>query len=147
MREFRCTVYGIAQPSGSKQAGVTKTGRRFCRDANPAASAWKRHVAMAAGAAIQGQALFDGPVFLVLTFYRSRPKGHFNGKGALRATAPPFPTAAPDTTKLVRGAEDALKGIAFRDDAQVVDLHARKLYGEPVRVEIVVMDAERGEAG
>jgi crossover junction endodeoxyribonuclease RusA len=138
------TVFGQAQPAGSKTAGLTKDGRRFYRDANPAASEWKRQVAQVAGQAMVGRPILDGAVRLSVRFFRVRPAGHY-GKNGLRGSAPAFPTGKPDTTKLVRGTEDALRGTVVRDDAQVVELHAFKLYGEPARAEIVVtpMAAER----
>jgi Holliday junction resolvase RusA-like endonuclease len=34
----------------------------------------------------------------------------------------------PDTSNLVKFAEDCLKGIVFKDDSQVVEIHARKIY-------------------
>jgi Holliday junction resolvase RusA-like endonuclease len=38
-------------------------------------------------------------------------------------------TTKPDTTKLLRATEDALRGIAWADDNQVCEQHAFKLYG------------------
>jgi Holliday junction resolvase RusA-like endonuclease len=62
-----------------------------------------------------------------------RPKGHYKGGKygtALKANAPPFPTVRPDATKLIRPAEDALKGILWRDDSQIVTQAATKRYGD-----------------
>lgn len=44
----------------------------------------------------------------------------------------------PDIDKLARATLDALTGVLFVDDAQVVHLEARKHYGSPERVEIGV---------
>jgi Holliday junction resolvase RusA-like endonuclease len=35
--------------------------------------------------------------------------------------------------------EDALRGVVFKDDAQICETLARKRYGEPARVEVKVM--------
>lgn len=43
-----------------------------------------------------------------------------------------------DTTNFIKFCEDALKGIVFEDDCQVVEIHARKLYGENPKTLIVV---------
>jgi len=40
--------------------------------------------------------------------------------------------------KLARGVEDALSGILYMDDAQIVSERLTKLYGSPARVEITV---------
>ena len=49
-------------------------------------------------------------------------------------------TTMPDIDKLARCALDALTGIVFRDDAQIVDLHATKRYGEPERAELTIRE-------
>lgn len=132
------TVFGIAAPAGSKTVGFSKGGRHFVRDSSGRrGSDWRRNVAQAAGIAMQGRGLLEGPLVLAVTFFVPRPKAHFGAKG-LKPSAPEFPTTRPDTTKLVRGLEDACTGIVWRDDAQVVDQHARKRYGEPARCEIEV---------
>lgn len=128
------TVYGQAQPGGSKRAGVAKsTGRIFIRDDNPKAHDWKLRVGQVAGELMSGRELFQGPLYLVATFYLPRPKSHFNKSGVSRS-APKYPITRPDATKLLRPLEDALTGIVWGDDAQVVEQLARKRYGEPARV-------------
>lgn len=84
-----------------------------------------------------GRDLWHGPVELVVRFYVPRPKSHYGAKG-LRPVAPSYPTVAPDVTKLLRAVEDALKGIVWRDDSQVVIQHAWKRYGEPARCEVAL---------
>ena len=43
-------------------------------------------------------------------------------------------------TKLVRAVEDALTGLVWRDDAQVVVQTVRKRYGHPERAEVLVQE-------
>lgn len=147
---IRFTVYGEAKPAGSKrQVPVRRkvdgkwvhTGKMLVVDANPEAKVWKEEVRREAARAMQAagftSGLLEGALNLSLAFYRVRPKSHF-GKRGLLPSAPSRPITIPDTTKLVRGIEDALTGIVWRDDAQVCDQFARKRYGEPARVEISV---------
>jgi Holliday junction resolvase RusA-like endonuclease len=47
-------------------------------------------------------------------------------------------TARPDGDNLAKAAKDALNGVVWRDDAQVVQLWASKLYGRAPRVVIEV---------
>jgi Holliday junction resolvase RusA-like endonuclease len=44
----------------------------------------------------------------------------------------------PDVLKLARAAEDALTGIVWRDDSQIVHETLAKVYGEPERLEVAV---------
>jgi crossover junction endodeoxyribonuclease RusA len=46
-------------------------------------------------------------------------------------------TKKPDIDKLIRAVLDALKGVAWCDDSQVVSVYASKRYGQPgCKVEI-----------
>lgn len=130
-------VYGMAQPAGSKKAGVAKNGRPFVRDANPSSREWKRQVQQESGRVMDGRALLRGPLALEVVFVRPRPVGHFDARG-LRPSAPVWPTTRPDATKMLRGIEDAMTGVIYRDDAQIVQQTVWKIFGEPARVEIRV---------
>lgn len=130
-------VYGNAQPAGSKRAGMTKSGRMFVRDDAKGSRPWKSQVAQTAGEAMNGTGLLDGPLILTVRFFVPRPKGHFGARG-LRPSAPSWPAVRPDATKLLRAVEDACTGVIWRDDAQVVEQHVLKMYGEPARAEVEV---------
>jgi Holliday junction resolvase RusA-like endonuclease len=138
------TVHGAACPAGSKRAflvgrkGVPK--RIVVADAAKRSRPWKSLVSQVAGDAMMGRPLLEGPLSLRLRFVVRRPKGHYGGKGQLNAKGrrTPRPSARPDLLKLARAIEDALTGIAYRDDAQIVDEVLTKEYGSPERVEICV---------
>lgn len=68
------------------------------------------------------------PVALGLRFYVTRPKNHYgSGRNArtLNAAglAARYPTGRPDLSNLVKLAEDALTGLVWQDDDQVVRLY------------------------
>lgn len=135
MAEVTFTVYGKAQPAGSKTAGRRKDGRMFVRDSAKKGKPWRDQVAQVAGESMNGTSLLDGPLSLTVLFVVPRPKGHYGARG-IRPSAPDHPTTRPDITKLLRAVEDACTGIVWRDDAQVVEQHAIKAYGEPARVTV-----------
>lgn len=139
-------VYGPPQPGGSKRAFPNrKTGRIIVTDDNPRAKPWMQEVAGAALDAISGWGdapVFDGPVALEAEFVVARPKGHYgSGKnaGKERPGAPLYPAVKPDATKLLRALEDALTGIVWRDDAQVVEQTVWKTYGSPEGAHVTVI--------
>jgi Holliday junction resolvase RusA-like endonuclease len=143
------TVYGKAQPAGSKRAFVNKkTGRAQVVDANAKSKPWKEQVAQAAGEAMiqQGVGGFpEGPLSLHVIVYVQRPRGHYKVDGSLSAAgvrASYYPVTRPDLTKLLRGIEDALTGIVWKDDAQVVFQVASKRYGDAARAQITVERVE-----
>jgi Holliday junction resolvase RusA-like endonuclease len=125
-------VPGIAKPAGSKVSfNHARTGKIITMDSSgKAGTSWRSDVKSYACDAMNKDGIlpFQGSISVWVTFYKLRPKNHFNSKGILKPTAPKFPTTVPDSTKLWRGAEDALKTIAWRDDSQVVDTHIFKRY-------------------
>ena len=88
-----------------------------------------------------GRPPVNSAVSVEVRYVFPRPLGHFgSGRNAdlLKPSAPEHKTTAPDTSKLNRAAEDAMSGIVYRDDAQIVHTDAWKLYGSPARAEIEV---------
>ena len=136
------TVFGIPQTAGSKRAFPFKRGDGSLgvrvSDDNPKGQTWKNAVAYSARE-VHSEELLSGPLTVTMRFYRPRPQGHF-GKNGLNKTglSCPSPISRPDVLKLARCAEDALTGVLWRDDAQIVEEHLYKLWGEPARMEIEV---------
>jgi Holliday junction resolvase RusA-like endonuclease len=134
-------VHGAGKPAGSKR----HIGQGRIVDANPNARDWQWRVAQVAGEQLNGRPLLEGPLRLDVCFYRTRPKSHLGtgrNAGTVKASAPAWPTTEPDLTKLVRAVEDALTGVCWRDDAQIVEQNAAKLYAAQVRCEIRVEDLD-----
>jgi Holliday junction resolvase RusA-like endonuclease len=141
-------VVGVPQTAGSKTAFTNpKTGKAIVVESGDRAAkrTWRGDVRDAAWGAIgvlkNGEPWpAIGPVAVSFTFRRTRPKGHYGSgrnAGTLKPHAPRFPTTAPDALKLARSLEDALTGVAYVDDAQIVDEMICKRYGPAgVSVEI-----------
>lgn len=121
-------------------------GRAFVtHNRNPALSAWRDAVHYEAAQHIGS--LIEGPVGLSLTFRLIRPANHHGtgkNKGKLKPSAPHWPVTTPDLDKLARAVLDALTGVAYRDDAQVVRMQLEKTYawaseqpGVLVRIEVL----------
>lgn len=132
-------VFGTPQPAGSKRAFVIN-GRARVTDANAKSRPWKDQVAQHVGEMMLGRPIFEGALRVTFRFVVVRPKGHFKAAGGLSAAGRrrPYPTVKPDVLKLARGVEDALTGVSYRDDAQIVDERLVKEYGHPERVEITI---------
>lgn len=126
---IRFTVYGTPRPQGSKR----HVGNGVMVEMSKGLKPWRQDVA---GTAIQhlltpGPTPMYGPhipVTLTADFYFTKPKS------AKRIAM----TTRPDSSKLLRAIEDALIGIVYADDSQIVDTRIRKHYGGPDRVEITV---------
>ena len=87
-------------------------------------TAWRNTIHEACRAIMEP---LEGPVTVDVTFRLQSPRS------APRA----LPHVRPDVDKLARAALDGLTGAAFADDAQVVTLTARKVYGAPGAVFVI----------
>lgn len=128
-------VPGIPAPGGSKTSVYSqKHGRTFTFDSCKRNKPWRSSVEAAAAQAMSeqgGNRIMAGPITVAVTFYMPRPKGHYgSGKnaGKIKPSAPSRHIVKPDTTKLWRAAEDAMKGIVWVDDAQIVNQNVGKMY-------------------
>ena len=71
------------------------------------------------------------PIRMSLTFYFARPKSHYKkGKIELTKRAPRCHVARPDVDNCSKLVMDALNGTFYRDDSQIIELHAKKSYCE-----------------
>lgn len=71
------------------------------------------------------------PISLNIEARISRPKVHYRANGQLKPNAPAFPSTRPDLDNLLKTVKDALNGVAWEDDSQVVWVQATKVYGPP----------------
>lgn len=124
-------VPGIPRPGGSKRAFVNKkTGKAILTEDGRHTKTWRADVKAAAERAYDGP-LLAGPIRFDVRFLMPRPKYHYRtGRhaGDLKPSAPIWPITKPDRTKMLRSTEDALKGLIWRDDAQVVTGLPEKAY-------------------
>jgi Holliday junction resolvase RusA-like endonuclease len=146
-------ILGDPKPGGSKTAKAlygrdgkprtTATGRvmTVVYDDAKGNADWKTTVREQAWKQYRGEPLAE-PLEVHVVFYKARPKGHYSTKGRLtpKALASPGPTVKPDATKLWRSTEDALTGIVWRDDSQIVTQSQAKRWadGRPPGCTIVV---------
>jgi Holliday junction resolvase RusA-like endonuclease len=120
---------GVARPKGSSIPRVSKkTGKAHWSPASPKEYDWRSKVSSCASVAMEGMEPFTGPASVLLAFYAQRPKSHLSAKGKPTKKWQPAPIGAPDIDKLARSILDALKGIVFRDDGQVVRATIEKRY-------------------
>jgi crossover junction endodeoxyribonuclease RusA len=121
-------VVGLPAPQGSKR----HIGRGVMIESSKAVGPWRDAVRTETQRAMTGDPCL-GAVGVTLEFTLPRPKGHYGtgrNAGQVRASAPLRPASTPDLDKLVRAVLDGITaGAAIRDDAQVTQLHAVKVYG------------------
>lgn len=130
-------VVGKPQTAGSKTAIPNpKTGRPIVMESGDrkAKKTWRGDIRDAAYAALSAErGDLAGPFIDALevhfVFVRPRPASHFGtgrNAGVLKESAASHPVSRPDVLKLARAAEDALTGVLWLDDAQIVREHLAK---------------------
>lgn len=120
-------VYGIPQTKGSTKAFM-RPGMRFpiITNDNEKNKGWAQTVSGEAQKHRPSKP-YAGAVSLSLHFFMKKPKSYKQNADA---------TKRPDLDKLVRSVKDALTGVFYLDDSQVVRLIAAKNYGDQPGVEI-----------
>lgn len=82
------------------------------------------------------QGVFTGPVEMTVNIYRQIPKSWSKKKQQQAEDGLIKPTLKPDVDNYVKAVKDALNGIAYVDDSQVVVLFISKHYSFEPRVHI-----------
>lgn len=83
---------------------------------------------------------WDTPVQVDIVATFARPKSHRTSKGGLRRGAPSCYTSKPDVDNLAKMVGDALNGVLWKDDAQIVKCTVLKLWGEQPGLRVVVQE-------
>lgn len=132
-------VPGIPRPGGSKRVfpirkGGKLTGKFIVTDAAGKGNKdWRASVAHEASQNVITSDLLGLPARLPMrieiVFTLPRPKSHFRANGTLKPTAPAYHITKPDCLKLARSTTDALTGILYFDDSQLVIETYNKGYG------------------
>lgn len=131
---------------GSNRKKVGKHGNIY--DANKGKAGQLATVRLFAAKAVKeaGWKLTSGPIWMSVDFILTRPDDHFGtgrNAGKLKPSAPRWPTARnSDRTNLLKSIEDALTGIVWHDDSQVVDGPPRKIYGSNDEIRITVRELD-----
>lgn len=137
-------VPGLAKTSGSKRGFVNpKTHKPIVTAASPHQKTWQQSCKWVAMQLCGRMIPWEGPLILSMVFIRQRPGGHFGtgrNAGILKDWAvKELPTTRPDTLKLGRAVEDAIKGIVYCDDSQVCRHIIDKKFGPNPGVEVTIM--------
>ena len=73
-------------------------------------------------------------------FYRPIPNAISKTERKRRLTGESLPVVKPDIDNYVKAILDALNGVAFKDDSQIIALNAKKLYSDKPRTEIEITE-------
>ena len=95
-------------------------------------------VALFARQAMGDRNLFDCAVSLSLVLHMPIPASWSKKKQAMALIGSVWPTSKPDCSNVLKAVEDAMNGIVYLDDKQIVMLSVRKIYSQYPHVDVVV---------
>lgn len=133
------TVPGTARGKGRPRIGKIGPHARMFTDDKTAA--YENLVALAAREALRGAKPFADPV-KVTAIVRVVPAASASKKARAAMLAGAMaPGKKPDLDNVLKAILDGLNGVAFVDDALIVQIAARKLYAEEAGVDVSIKPA------
>lgn len=124
------------QPVGKGRPRIGKVGNH-ARMFTPAKTvSYESTVALAAQQAMAGAPLIHGPASAVLRLTLAIPASWSRKKQEQARAGAVLPTTKPDADNVVKAIFDAINGVVWRDDSQVVELTLTKVYGSTPGVSV-----------
>ena len=130
----RFSVEGIPQTKGSTRQFIPKGWTRaIITNDNPKNKDWAKKVHTTAAYKFIGETPWVGPVELNVIFWMKKPKSHPSKRFV-------WHTKKPDLDKIIRSIKDAMSGVIYEDDRQIVHVNAWKFYATKPGVDIEVLN-------
>ena len=134
---IRLEIAGIPIAQGRPRATVISGQARMYDPKN--AKDYKLQVRYAAMQQLQGRKPLEGPLRLSVEFYRDIPRSWSKRKQLNAGAGLIRPTSKPDLDNYVKAVKDALKGVCWLDDSQVVEYGPTgKYYSEKPRIVVEI---------
>ncbi|MDE2101603.1 MAG: RusA family crossover junction endodeoxyribonuclease [Patescibacteria group bacterium] len=128
------TIYIPGELRGKQRPRVTRKGHTYTPQETLNAEAWVKACAIDAGVIKP----LDGPLVLSLSVVRLVPASWSKKKRAAALNGDVRATGKPDLDNIVKLVGDALNGICWQDDSQIVSLHVDRVFGERAQSQVVV---------
>ena len=119
-------------PYGKGRPRFTRTGHTYTPDKT---AQYERRVILAYKSQARGQRL-SGPIEAAIYTTFGPVKSDSIRMWAKKLAGAVLPVKKPDCDNIAKTVLDALNGVAYDDDCQIVALHVYKLYGETPRVTV-----------
>lgn len=135
MGEASVYIHVPGSPRGKGRPRFTRGGIAFT-DAKTRNS--EAFIKLVASEAMAGRKLLEGPLRATLLAYFDVPKSMPKRDRPSALDGSLRPTKKPDADNILK-LIDALNGVVFKDDSQIVEASIRKFYAETPRLEIYIV--------
>lgn len=134
-------VPGKPQGKGRPRFSVGRNGKHIVRS-DSKTSDYESLIAMCYVQQIgKSKRMHEGPLLVTLEADYEIPKSWSKQKHQDALSGQILPTVKPDLDNVIK-CLDALNGIAWHDDAQIIGIIARKRYSETGQLQIAIEEAE-----
>ena len=125
-------VIGKGRPRFSRKTGAVYTPERT--------ASYETKVAWSAQQQMRGRPLIAGPVRVEVLIFVAIPSSKTKKFKEAAAAGALWPTKTPDLDNCLKAVSDALNGVVWIDDSQIVSVCAVKSYSDRPRFEMVVTE-------
>lgn len=137
VRTIRFTVNAV--PRGKQRARTVNNGWGVHSYTPRETVIYERKIAWACRSACKGaQMPENAPLSLDAVFYMPIPKSANKGLRERMASERMMHTKKPDTDNMLKSVLDGCNGIAYKDDNQIAQIRAMKVYSENPRIDVTI---------
>ncbi|WP_136474530.1 RusA family crossover junction endodeoxyribonuclease [Pseudomonas sp. DG56-2] len=130
------------EPQGKGRPRIGKVGQHSRMFTPQKTVAYEGVVALAAQTVMQGRELLQGAVMVEMRIIVSIPQSMSKKRKAMALAGDIFPIKKPDVDNVEKAIFDAINGVVWKDDVQVVDVFKRKRYGETPGVHVRIVQLQ-----
>lgn len=140
INEIQFVVPG--QPVGKGRPKFARRGNFVTAYTPEKTASYENLVKIKAEQAMKDRGVIKGAVCVEIRLHVNMPQSWSKKKQALAVAHQIYPTSKPDTDNVIKGIFDALNGIVWFDDKQVVDLYVAKRYSETPRAIVNIRELD-----
>lgn len=128
-------VYG--EPVAKGRPRFTRQGRAYTPKKT---HDYESEVAGMAKAAMGSSEPLETPVTVCVYVTFPIPQSYSKKRSEACLNGSERHTKRPDLDNIVKAVTDACNGVVYKDDSQIVNLHAKKVYGDTAMVEVYITE-------
>lgn len=138
--QIEFTITG--DPQGQGRPRFARQGKFVHTYDPPKSREYKAKVAQSFQQAYMGKPLTK-PVKITIRAVFGVPKSYSKARAKACLEGREWPTKKPDTDNIEKGVYDALNGLAYEDDKQIVQASVYKVYGPQAKVVVSIEEIEQ----